>query len=297
MTEQLEISKLRIGAILNTASGTCDENSESQMLEIFQEFGVTPVHIWCGGPEELADAFEEVDNHNLDILVVLGGDGTIRTAALRSKTDGPYLIPLPGGTMNLLPRALYGELGWHDVLKNTLARPILKQVSGGEVKGERFFISGVFGAPALWANVREAVREGDLSRAVEEGKVAMKRMFAEKINYILNKETSGSAEALTVTCPLVATTLDENWQIFEAAAIDVHHAGEALGLATAAAFGKWREDKNITVVRTPTVRVFSDMEMPVILDGETVDIGNELEITFIPHAFRVLVPQPDEILS
>jgi diacylglycerol kinase family enzyme len=297
MSEILDVSKLRIGAVLNTASGTCDENSESQMREIFQELGVVPVHIWCGGPEDLAQTFEEVDTYNLDILVVLGGDGTIRTAALRSRADGPYLIPLPGGTMNLLPRALYGELGWLDVLRKTLERPVVKHVSGGEVKGERFFISGLFGAPALWANVREAVRGGDLSRAIEHGKVALDRMFAEKVSYILNKDTAGSAEALTVTCPLVATSLDENWQIFETAVIDIHHAGEALGLATAAAFGKWREDKNITVVRTPTLRVFSDMELPVILDGETVDLGNEVEVTFIPHAFRALVPKPDEIFS
>ena len=53
--------------------------------------------------------FTEAAGQKLEVLIVLGGDGTIRTAAEACSEEGPYLIPLPGGTMNMLPRALYGE--------------------------------------------------------------------------------------------------------------------------------------------------------------------------------------------
>jgi diacylglycerol kinase family enzyme len=297
METPLSSTTLKIGAVLNTASGTCDETSESQMQEIFKELGITPTHIWCGGSEELTEAFEEMDTHMLDVLVVLGGDGTIRTAAARSTHEGPYLLPLPGGTMNILPKALYGNDPWQEVLKKTLTNPVAKQVSGGEVNGEKFFITSIFGAPALWAEVRESLRAHDLGRALEQGKIALDTMFAAKINYTLMGAESGEVEALSITCPLVAETLADTWHGFEAAVIDVHDVGEVLGLATTAAFGSWREDKNIQVVRTSSAHITSGKNIPAILDGETVELGNDINVTFIPQAFRVLVPATHEVLS
>ena len=51
------------------------------------------------------------------MLVVLGGDVTIRTAAEACTGTNTYLLPLPGGTLNMLPRALYGDTSWQDTLK------------------------------------------------------------------------------------------------------------------------------------------------------------------------------------
>ena len=74
----------------------------------------------------------------LGLLIVLGGDGTIpeqrqKRALLRARRFisffffffffsyfstilfYAYLLPLPGGTMNMLPRALYGDVPWQDV--------------------------------------------------------------------------------------------------------------------------------------------------------------------------------------
>ena len=61
------------------------------------------------------------------MLVVLGGDGTIRTAAEACTGTDTYLLPLPGGTLNMLPRALYGDVSWHDALRTTLPAPVTKR--------------------------------------------------------------------------------------------------------------------------------------------------------------------------
>jgi hypothetical protein len=165
------------------------------------------------------------------------------------------------------------------------------------VGSERFFITGIFGAPALWAKAREAIREGDVGGALHHSKVALDTMFAAKVSYEFNESTTGIAEALTVTCPLVATTLNDDWQVFEAAAIEIDDAVQALGLATSAAFGSWRTDQNITITRTQKVQVHSETDIPVILDGETIEAGKDIEVTFLPDAFNVLVPEPNEVLS
>ncbi len=286
-----------VGVLINTASGSSTESSAGEMTAVLAEFGITPVHLWCIDSSGIEEAFKESDTKSLDVLIVLGGDGTIRTAASRARATSPLLIPLPGGTMNVLPKALYGELDWKDALRATLTRPHEKSVSGGEVNGERFFISGIFGSPALWADVRESLRHLNVSDAFKNAKKALGHMFANKIRYTFNEMHAGMTEVLIVTCPLVSRSLEENRTVFEAAIIDVDHAGELLGLASAAAFGAWQENKNVAVVRTDHVTVSANHAIPLILDGESVSVGRKAKVSFITDAFRVLVPLPDEILS
>ena len=104
-----------------------------------------------------------------DVLFVLAGDGTAGTIASRAGPDGPLIAPLPGGTMNMLPRALYGTSDWKAALKVALEEGAPQTVAGGEVSdGETtrsFFCAAIFGSPALWAPAREAIRVGKLGLA------------------------------------------------------------------------------------------------------------------------------------
>jgi hypothetical protein len=68
-------------------------------------------------------SFVKATGQSLDVPIVLGGDGTIRTATEACAEKGSYLIPLPGGTMNMLSRGLYGDVAWEEALKNTLTLP------------------------------------------------------------------------------------------------------------------------------------------------------------------------------
>ncbi|PWS21620.1 diacylglycerol kinase, partial [Enterococcus faecium] len=82
---------------------------------------------------------------------VLAGDGTARSVASKAKPDGPMIAPLPGGTMNMLPKALYGTADWKLALKRALEEGEPQAVSGGEVEGEYFYCAAILGSPALWA--------------------------------------------------------------------------------------------------------------------------------------------------
>ncbi len=206
------------------------------------------------------------------MLVVLGGDGTIRTAAEACTGTGTYLLPLPGGTLNMLPRALYGDASWQNALKDTLVDPAVKVLSGGRVADANalFFVAAVVGAPGLWMEAREALREGDI--------------------HFISPEVSGEAEVVTVICPLVSEQMSDSEQTLEAAAIAVANAAEVLGLVTAAAFGKWRENKRVTLSKTDRVTVKSSSDIPLFLDGERANVGKNAEITFVPKAVNVIVP-------
>src|SRR5882724_9917060 len=253
----LDASGRKVGAIINTSSGGCNSESEAEMLDILKDAGVTNYKTWCGESDQIKRAFAEAATHKPNMLVVLGGDGTIRTAAEACTGTGTYLLPLPGGTLNMLPRALYGDAPWQNALKDTLADPAIKVLSGGRVGEELFFVAAVVGAPGLWMEAREAMREGDILDALHKGGIAFEAMFDTTIQYFISPEVSGVAEVL--------------------------------GLATAAAFGKWRENKRVTLSKTQRVAVQSSGDIPLFLDGEKVKVGNIAEITFVPKAVSVIV--------
>ena len=263
---------------------------EHKMLDILKGAGIVEAKIWCGDADQMKRAFTEATRRKLDVLVVLGGDGTIRTAAERCGAERSYLIPLPGGTMNMLARALYGDLSWEHALDKTLAAPSPKALSGGRVADKQFFIAAIVGAPTLLTEARESIRERDIGDAIEKGSVAFRKMFETKIQYLISGEMKGEAEAVALICPLISEQMSDSEQALEAAVIDVESAAEVIGLVTSAAFGKWRDHRNILLTRTKTMRVQSRNDIPAILDGEKINLGGSAEITFVPKAVTVLVP-------
>jgi len=286
----IHVSQMKFGAIINTSSGGCDSKSEAEMLAILKGAGVTNCKTWCGESDQIERAFAEAATHKPKILVVLGGDGTIRTASHACTGTDTYLLPLPGGTLNVLPRALYGDSSWQEALKRTLANPLTTELSGGRVGDKLFFVAAIVGAPALWMEAREAIRKGDILNAVGKTGVAFQAMFDTTIQYFISPEVSGEAEVVAVICPLVSEQMSRSEQVLEAAAIDVENATELLGLATAAAFGKWRDDESVTLTKTHQVTVQSSRDIPLFVDGERVNVGKKAEIIFVPRAVNVIVP-------
>jgi diacylglycerol kinase family enzyme len=288
----MRVSELKVGVIINTSSGGYDLECEHKMLDILRTSGITEAEIWCGDAHQMERSFTEATDQKLGLLVVLGGDGTIRTAAETCGAERPYLIPLPGGTMNMLARALYGDLSWEDALKKTLTAPSAMVLSGGRVAGKQFFIAAIVGAPTLWTEARESIREQDIGKTIENGTVAFQSMFEMKMQYSMSAGMKGEAEAVAVICPLISEKMSDSEQALEAAAIEVDNVAEVIGLLTAVAFGKWRDERNIILTKTNQVCVQSSKDIPGILDGEKVNLRRSAEINFVSKAVTVLVSGP-----
>ena len=284
----------RLVAVLNTGSGRCDPQSEGQIRAIFEAAALPHATIVSVPTAQIDEAMANAAG-SADVLVVLGGDGTIRTAVEKLRGRGGYLVPLPGGTMNLLPRALYGERTWQAALADTLAAPEIHPVSGGTVNGGRagthcFFVAALLGAPTLWADAREAVRHGDVLAAAKRAVTAARRSFTEPLEYVFDGTLRGSAEAVAVVCPLISSVMDENEAGLEAAAIDTANAADALRLGFHALFDDWRDDPAVTRAKVTRAEVTGHGRLPVILDGERVRMGRSVIVEFAPVAFRALVP-------
>ena len=289
--DRVELRGLRIGALLNTSSGSCDLQAEEDLEAILEAEGLSPVRVWCGAGAEVDQAVAEAKAHELDLLIVLGGDGTIRTVAASCSPSGPLLIPLPGGTMNMLPKALYGERNWRDALKATLAEPLVQPVHGAEANGHLFFIAAILGGPTQMAEAREAVRERDLAGAVEKGVAALRNALDTDLRYRFGNR-AGVAESVVVLCPLTSRQLSNDEEVLEAAAFKVEGAGDALRLAWNATFRDWRADPTVERAKVRMADIESDGPIPALLDGETFELGPKVRIAMAPGAFMALRPPP-----
>jgi diacylglycerol kinase family enzyme len=200
------------------------------------------------------------------------------------------LIALPGGTMNLLPRALLGDRGWEQALTDTLADPVVREVSGGCAEGELFFCGAILGAPTLWADARESLRHADLVGAVKRAVTAIRRSKGQPLAYQFGDAAEGEAEAVAIICPLVSRTSAGDEPGLEAVAIDPQTAASLFGLAFHAVLKDWRDDPTVHLAKVPMARVTGHGRVPVILDGEKAHLERTVQVTFVPHAFNALVP-------
>lgn len=276
--------------VANLASGSVGAEAPAQLEEIFADHGLR-ARIATPEPAELEAALTAAVGRDPDLLVVLAGDGTARAAAELAGSDGPPIAPLAGGTMNMLPYAVYGERPWAEALRDTLERGRVTALSGGEIEGRVFLVAAILGPAALWAPAREAARSGRLDRAWLRARLAWRRAFTGQLRYSLDGGPRGKTEALVLICPIASTVLDDDAEALEAEALNLNGAGEALRLGLNALVRDWRSDPAVDGRACTVARVWSPQGVPALLDGEAVRLNAVTEAQFRPAVCRVMAPR------
>ncbi|WP_409019638.1 diacylglycerol/lipid kinase family protein [Brevundimonas vesicularis] len=274
--------------LVNPASGGVGPNAAAEVDAILAGYDVTARVVTLDGPripEQIAEALQA----RPDVLFVLAGDGTARSVASRAGPDGPLIVPLPGGTMNMLPKALYGTGDWQRALERALDEGVAQPVAGGEVDGEAFYCAAIMGSPALWAPAREAVREGRIRLAYLYARRALRRAFSGRIRFALDDAVREKAEALVLISPMISRAVDENIGL-EAAVMKTARTSDAVRLAAHALFTDWRRDPSVETRLTRHVIIVSRANIPAVIDGEPMNLGREARVRFVPRAFMALAP-------
>lgn len=283
----------RVAVVVNPAAGSAGPDAAAEAERILTGHGVKGV-VTVPGDEGLEACLAAALKTRPDVLIIVAGDGTARAAAELCGSKGPLLAPLPGGTMNMLPGALYGNRDWQTALADILVDGVIKPVSGGEIEGHAFHVAAILGSPALWAEAREAARDGDLRRAWDRTRRAFRRAFSGRLRYSLGGGPRVKTEALALMCPLVSNVMDDNDGYLEAASIDPGGALEIFRLGFRAALGDWRADPKVVVTLVRKGRVWAAGRIPAVLDGEPTQFGPVVDFHFRRVAFRALVPREPE---
>ena len=215
----------------------------------------------------------------------------MNAAAELAGPKGVLIAPLPGGTMNMLPKALYGSRDWKTALKDILEDGVVCDVSGGEVNGSSFYVAAILGAPALWAGAREAARELKPLTALRRAQRALAVAFTGRLRFAFDGGRPDRAEALTFLCPLISTELDADERALEAAAMDPASAAEAFRLAFHAVTDGWRRDPSVNDMKIRKGKVWASGRIPAVLDGEPCRLPRQVEVRFKARAFKALRPR------
>jgi diacylglycerol kinase family enzyme len=291
----------RIEIVANERSGGVGPGGAAEAEALARELGFD-ARARALDPDAFVEGIKAALDARPDLLVVLGGDGTASAAAALAGPHGPLLAPLPGGTMNMLPHALYGPRDWQSALRLILEGGRERSVAGGMVGGHAFYVAAVLGNPALWAPAREALRARQFWRAVDRALYAWRRCFRRKLRFSLDGAPHRKAEALALLCPLISRGAPDDMQALEAAAIDPRSWTDVLRLGLEALLrpligpalgGDWRDDPAVTVGRCREGRAYARRHVHAIIDGEPVRLPRTVEVRFRPVAFRALVPACD----
>jgi diacylglycerol kinase family enzyme len=277
-----------VEAVVNPAAGGVSHQCADALKLILDQFGLDS-RVVSVEPGRLGRALHEAIEAKPDLLVVLAGDGTAGLAAALCGPDGPLLAPLPGGTMNMLPQALYGRLGWREALTAALEQGRERPVSCGEVGGLKFYCVAILGTPALWAPAREAARHGQLRQAWDHAVVAFRRAFQSPLRFKVDDWRTHKAAALSLICPLISRALFEE-KALEAAGLDLHHVIEVFRLGLHNMLGDWRSDPGVSTEPCVHGRAWARRRIPCLIDGEMHWLPRSADIRFVPKAFRALAP-------
>lgn len=152
--------------IRNAASGSNTEEAIAALLAAFAEAGAEPARIVVL-PDDVAPSVEDLRAAGVDVVAIFTGDGTINSVVTGLYGwDGAVLV-LPGGTMNLLAKRLHGDAEASEIIAKAAAgavwrtRPAIVRTAHGDA------LTGILAGPgAAWADVREAIREPDVTTVV-----------------------------------------------------------------------------------------------------------------------------------
>lgn len=152
----------RLWLVCNAASGSNDARSRQTVCDALTKAGFTVSRV-LNFPDDPAPDPADLAADGIQFVATFGGDGTVHAVVTGLfGWDGAMLV-LPGGTMNLLSKALHGPAS-ADEIAARLGAGQGRRVRPPVIHSQHAkALTGVLAGPGtIWNEVREAMRAGDL---------------------------------------------------------------------------------------------------------------------------------------
>src|SRR5688572_19466930 len=244
------------------------------------------------------------------LVVVGGGDGTLRVAAGLLAGTEHVLGILPLGTMNRFARSLGIPMEFEDALA-TLMNGVDQRVDLGEMNGEVFLNSCMLGVYPEIVRVREQRRlrhpgwprwlRWIVDTALAAWEVSRgKRRFAFRVQLGRRALPHRVSAVLVTNNPLPAP---EHGRAFDRGLLAIHLPATARSIdlmkmaVQAARLGSPPAPQlpgaDLEVVLTPHARLWTFPRIPISLDAEVRPAQSFLSLKSRPRALRVRAPQAE----
>lgn len=263
--------------IVNEASGSYDAAVIADIVTWFAQAD-EPVDCIVRCPDETLPTPDVLTGNGVKTLAIYAGDGTTNSALKTAAGwDGDVLI-LPGGTMNLLARALHGDNGCEAIIARACAMRSTRKLNTVEIGDSIAYVGVIAGPTTSWANVREKMRHAEVADMVFTAIPAAisESLSGPQVGIEGHDETfpaifaSPRAEALAL-CGFTAEGIGDV----------VAHAGAWLN-------GDFREGPRIDLGLAEHATLVSDADViGLLIDGEPAECkpGDRLILGHAPHNF------------
>lgn len=246
-----------IWMVTNASSGSHDIGRIESVERMFREAGLVISRRITIGESRLPTG-EEARAAGLSLAILHGGDGTITSAASAlDGWDGDILV-LPGGTMNLLSRALHGDQEVEDIARQAI-EAALPTAPVPTIVGEgHCALAGVIAGPTtIWGDVREQARHVDIAA------------LASTIPEALAETLSGDDIAVDgVEGGFQAIHLQPSGDGIAVRGVLARNAGDLLAHGWAWLSGDFREGPHAPLGIMPELTLRGPRPMGLLIDGE-----------------------------
>jgi len=154
--------------IYNGASGSHDDDGLKALVAALEAAGHAPANVIdC---QNGAPSAREASTAGLGLIAIHGGDGTLSRTIAGLEGFAGSVLPLPGGTYNLLAREIFGERDPFEIVELLGAgglTPARRPCVRGE--GVTALAELLAGPGAKWADVREEMREANIGEVIAKG--------------------------------------------------------------------------------------------------------------------------------
>ncbi|WBV44105.1 diacylglycerol kinase family protein [Pseudoroseomonas cervicalis] len=298
---------MRATLLLNPRSGTLlgQPALAGRIAAALRQAGFTLDIVPEDAAPDLAGRLDAALAGGAPVLIVGGGDGTLRSAAARLAGTGVALGVLPLGTMNLLARDLGLPLA-PEAAALALGQAEIRAIDLAEVNGEPFLCQSVIGLPNRIGQHRERLR-GDLRLAARwRLGIAALRLFWRHppLRLALRLEEGPRLRRVwTRALSVVNNAYEEapgrlfHRPVLDGGTLTLHVArgfglGWILRMLLAMAAGQWRRSDALLSWRAATLSIHSrNRHLRVMNDGEALLLATPLQYRIHPGALRVLAPR------
>lgn len=251
----------RPALVCNNQSGSHDEAILAQIIEVCRAAG-SPLAATFALPDDAIPDAAELKLHNIDLLLVWTGDGTINAAATKAAGWDGAILPLPGGTLNLLSKALHGDRPAAEILAAALQGkgrlspiPVIRSDNK-----DNAFITIVAGPATRWAEVRETMRQ--------DGLIEASRAAPDALDAMMNAPGVAVAGHGQAYPAVILTPTPEG---IRADGILAEGTSDVLRHGLAWLGGDFREGPSEEIATAPTIILESEVAISLEYDGELAE--------------------------
>jgi hypothetical protein len=252
--------------IANAASGSHDGPAIDAISGLFAEAG-RPIARRITLGEAPLPTGEEARTAGAGLIIIHGGDGTISSVTDRLGDWPGEILVLPGGTMNLLSRALHGELPALEIAR-LAAHGDLVSVPIPIIAGEGYHaLAGIVAGPtSAWGEVREHLRNADLAGLAASVPEALDETLSSDGITVDGVEEAFEAVYLQPALQSAAAGLDLR-------GIVAKNAGDLIAHGWAWLAGDFRKGPSVDLGMATQATLRGHGNIGLLVDGEKAEAG------------------------